>query len=116
MELKLKKTVAKYLGLFIDNKLNWKAHIQHVLTKLSRGNKMISKIRYYVNNQCLLNLFYSFVHSHINNNILNWTSTFIEPINRKVKASIRLISFENKYEHTKELFLKHDVLPFQEND
>ena len=43
------KTVAKYLGVFIDNKLNWKTHIQHVLTKLSRGNGMISKIRYYVN-------------------------------------------------------------------
>ena len=111
------KTVAKYLGVFIDNKLNWKAHIQHVLTKLSRGNGMISKIRYYVNDQCLLNLYYSFVHSHINYNILNWTSTFpsfLEPINRKVKASIRLISFKNKYEHTKELFLKHDVLPFHE--
>ena len=81
------KTVAKYLGVFIDNKLNWKAHIQHVLTKLSRGNGMISRIRYYVNDQCLLNLYYSFVHSHINYNILNWTSTvpsFLEPINRKV--------------------------------
>ena len=78
---------------------------------------MISKIRYYVNDQCLLNLYYSFVHSHINYNILNWTSTFpsfLEPINRKVKASIRLISFKNKYEHTKELFLKHGVLPLHE--
>ena len=43
------KEVTKYLGVFIDNKLSWKSHIEHVKTKLSRGNGMISKIRYYVN-------------------------------------------------------------------
>ncbi len=25
----------KYLGVFIDNKLNWKQHIQHVSMKIS---------------------------------------------------------------------------------
>ena len=32
------KNVTKYLGVLIDNKLNWKAHISYVKTKLSRGN------------------------------------------------------------------------------
>ena len=40
LELKLdgilveEKKVAKYLGVYIDNKLNWKTHIAHVKTKL----------------------------------------------------------------------------------
>ena len=63
------KKVAKYLGVYIDNKLNWKNHIEHVRTKLSKGNGMISKIRYYVNERCLLNLFYAFIQSHINYNL-----------------------------------------------
>ena len=46
------KVVTKYLGVLIDNKLNWKSHIEHVKTKLSRGNGMISRIRYFVNEQC----------------------------------------------------------------
>ena len=78
---------------------------------------MISKIRYHVNEQCLLNLFYSFVQSHINYNLLNWSSTYptsIQCISLKVKASIRLISFKNKYEHINPLFLKHKILPFLE--
>ena len=70
------KTVTKYLGVLIDNKLNWKAHIAHVKTKLSKGNGMISKIRYYVNDHCLLNLYYAFIQSHLNYNLLNWTSTY----------------------------------------
>ena len=78
---------------------------------------MISKIRYYVNERCLLDLFYAFIQSHINYNLLNWTFTypsFYESINIKVKAAVRLISFKGKYEHTKPLFLKHSILPFFE--
>ena len=78
---------------------------------------MISKIRYYVNDLCLLNLYYAFIQSHLNYNLLNWTSTFpslIEPINLKVKAAVRLISFKNKYEHSGQLFLNKGILPFYE--
>ena len=111
------KQVTKYLGVMIDNKLNWKFHIEHVRAKLARGNGIISKVRYYVNEQCLRNLYYSFIHSHINYNLLNWTSTYptlINIINTKVKSAVRLISFKNKYEHTNPLFIKHKILPFKE--
>ena len=111
------KEVTKYLGVFIDNKLSWKSHIEHVRTKLARGNGMISKIRYYVNDQCLLNLFYSFIQSHINYNLLNWSSTctsFLKPIELKLKAAIRLVSFGGRYEHTGPLFLKNRILPLAE--
>ena len=110
------KLVTKYLGTFIDNKLNWKSHIEHVKAKMAKGNGMISKIRYYVNEMCLLNLFYSFVQSHANYNLLNWSSTnysFLTPIEMKFKAAIRLISFKGKYEHTGPLFNKLNILPFR---
>ena len=67
------KESTKYLGTFIDNKLTWKIQIQHIKTKLARGIGMISKIRYYVDEACLLKMFYSFVHSHMNYNVLNGT-------------------------------------------
>ena len=111
------KEVTKYLGVLIDNKLSWKPHIECVKTKLSRGNGMISKIRYYVNDLCLLNLFYSFIQSHVNYNLINWSSTFptyLKPIELKIKSAVRLISFKNKYEHCKPLFLKHNILPLDE--
>ena len=60
------KESTKYLGTFIDNKLNWKTQIQHVKAKLSRGSGMISKIRHYVDEACLLKMYHSFFQSHVN--------------------------------------------------
>ena len=111
------KKVTKYLGTFIDDKLTWKTHIEHVRAKMSKGTGMISKIRYYVNKTCLLNLFYSFVQSHANYNLLNWSCTnnsFLKPIELKFKTAVRLVTFKGKYEHTKPLFSELEVLPFED--
>ena len=108
----------KYLGTFIDNKLTWKIQIQHIKSKLARGIGMISKIRYYVDEACLLKMFYSFVQSYINYNIINWSCTyqsFLNSIEKKLKKAIRIISFaKTKYDHTEPLFKKHKILPFKE--
>ena len=108
----------KYLGTFIDNKLTWKTQIQHIKTKLARGIGMISKIRYYVDEACLLKMFYSFVQSYTNYNILNWSctkSSFLDPIVKKLKKAMRIISFaKTMYDHTEPFFKKLRILPFKE--
>ena len=113
------KESTKYLGTFIDNKLTWKIQIQHIKTKLARGIGMISKIRYYVDEACLLKMFYSFVQSHINYNILNWSctqKTNLTPIENKLKKAIRVISFApTRYDHTNPLFKQHNILPFHKH-
>ena len=80
----------KYLGTFIDNKLTWKKQIQHIKSKLAKGIGMISKIRYFVDEACLLKMFYSFVQSYSNYNIINWSCTkpsFLDPIEKKNQKS-----------------------------
>jgi hypothetical protein len=113
------KNSTKYLGTFIDTQLSWKTQIQHIKSKLARGIGMISRIRYYVDEACLLKMFYSFVQSHINYNILNWSCTresFLEPVVTKLKKAIRIISFsETMYDHTEPLFKKHKILPFKQH-
>ena len=112
------KQSTKYLGTFIDNKLNWKAQIQHIKAKLARGIGMISKIRYYVDESCLLKMYHSFFQSHINYNLLNWSCTHqssLKPIETKMKKALRVISFsKTKYDHTSPLFKMHKILPFND--
>ena len=112
------KETTKYLGTFIDNKLNWKPQIQHIKSKLARGIGMISKIRYYLDEACLLKMYHSFIQSHISYNILNWSCThqsFLKPIETKMKKAIRTISFSRtKFDHTAPLLIKHKILPFSD--
>lgn len=36
----------KYLGIFIDNKLNWKEHTEHVKNRCEKGMNMIGSMRH----------------------------------------------------------------------
>ena len=111
------KESTKYLGTFIDNKLTWKIQIQHIKTKLARGIGLISRIKFFVDEACLLKMYYSFVQSHVNYNILNWSCTHtssLDPIDKKMKKAVRVISSSNMYEHATPLFKQYEILPFSE--
>ena len=55
----------KYLGVFIDENLNWKKHINEISTKLIKGNAMLSKLRHFVNKDILLSVYYGIFPSHL---------------------------------------------------
>ena len=53
----LKQTYqCKYLGIIIDNKLNWAAHIAHVKSKISKCVGILFKTRPCLSRKCLLDL------------------------------------------------------------
>ena len=56
---------AKYLGVLIDNKLNWKYHINAVNLKLAKGAGLLAKIRHYVPGEVLKSLYFSFINPYI---------------------------------------------------
>ena len=62
----------KYLGVFIDENLNWKIHINEISTKLIKGNAMLSTLRHYVNKDILLSVYYGIFHSHLAYLCLVW--------------------------------------------
>ena len=55
----------KYLGIRIDNKLNWKAHINDIALKLIRGNAMLYKCRDFVDAGILKLIYHALFESHI---------------------------------------------------
>jgi hypothetical protein len=52
-----------YLGIVIDENLNWLPHIKHIASKISPIVAAIKKIRHYINRTSLMLLYYAFVHS-----------------------------------------------------
>ena len=55
----------KDLGLIIDNKLKWRDHIAHIKNKISRGIGIITRLKPFVNNKCVSNLYHAFIYPYL---------------------------------------------------
>ena len=70
-----KTSVAKYLGILVNDNLKWNDHIQHLCKKASQICPLFCYLRHYVRQNTLLMLYNSFVRSHLLYGILAWGST-----------------------------------------
>ena len=69
-----KKT--KFLGVMIDDRLSWGAHVQYIKNKISKGIGIICKVKNILNMSTLVNLYNSFVYPYINCAIELWGDTY----------------------------------------
>ena len=51
----------KFLGVTIDDKINWKSHIKHVQSKLSRSISVLSKAKHILDHKSLHILYCSLI-------------------------------------------------------
>ena len=58
-------TRLEYLGIQIDQHLNWNEHIKNIIPKLSRAIGVLSKICHYVPKFLLKTIYYSIFNSHL---------------------------------------------------
>ena len=56
----------EYLGIKIDENLNWKQHIHDITIKLNRSNALLFMIRNYVNKDTLKTICFAIFDTHIN--------------------------------------------------
>ena len=56
---------SKFLGVHIDNKLNWKMHVGYVLGKIARGKGIFVKARKVFSNECMINLYHAFIYPYL---------------------------------------------------
>ena len=68
---------AKFSSVFIDVRLTWKNHIQHIKSKISRGLGVLFKARQVLNSATLLTLYYTFIYPYISYCIEIWGSAAI---------------------------------------
>lgn len=88
----------KYLGLIIDSSLKWKEHIDYICLKVSPMIGIISKLRYSLPRAILLNLYFSFIHSHFQYLNLIWASNYkinIQPLQILQNRVLKYIFFKD---------------------
>ena len=104
----------KYLGVFIDENLNWEKHINEISTKLIKGNAMLSKFRHFVNKDILLSVYYGIFHSHLAYLCLVWGQAkfSLNRITLLQKRAIKILHSAAYRDHTSPLFHRSKVLKF----
>ena len=56
---------ANYLGVLINDKLNFQEHIKYSERKVSRSVGMLRKLKKYLPELALFKLYYTLIHSHL---------------------------------------------------
>ena len=108
-----RKTQIKYLGIILDQKLDWKPQINNVKNKLSKCLWAIFKIRPFVDTNTLKLLYYALAYSHLQYGITFWgaaNKSALLPVITKQKFLVRAILFESYRTSSSPLFLELQLL------
>ena len=103
----------KFLGVIIDESLSWKDHINHISLKISRMIGVLNNLKYILPLKVLVQLYNSMILSHLSYCNIVWgncASYLLQKLFVLQKRAIRVITKSNYLAHTKELFLKLNIL------
>ena len=84
----------KFLGVTIDENLNWTNHIETISKNISRGVGIINKLKHFVPEGVLYSLYCTLILPYINYGIIAWGSSNKSNLNRILKLqkkSVRII-------------------------
>src|SRR5579872_4641501 len=93
----------KFLGVIVDQKLNWQQHNVYISLKISKSLNILNMLKYIIQKKCLISLYYSLVYPHLNYCIIVWGSAYNTALHRLLvlqKRAIRTISNSHYRSHT----------------
>ena len=117
-----KKSEARFLGVIMDDKLTWARHIKSMRAKMSRYVGLMYRLRSSLPTKARLQIYHSFVQSHLNFCSLVWgfsAKSNIDSLFSSQKKGIRAampgqVNFFYKEgalpTHTKPFFSEHKIL------
>ena len=93
------KDHVKYLGILMDEHLNWKKQIANVAKKISRGIGILAKLRSYLDPKLLTTIYYCIVYSHLSYGVEAWGSACASDLDKILilqKKAVRILT-GNRY-------------------
>ena len=120
-----RKQEARFLGVIVDESLNWTKHIKTIQSKMARYIGIMYKLKKFLPLHARLQIFHSFVQSHINYCSLVWgfsCKSNIETLFSKQKKGMRAVipgyvNYNYRHGilpgHTKSAFSEYEILTVQ---
>ena len=103
----------KFLGVIIDDSLNWAPHIDYIKSKISKTIGILYKARTRLYTDSLKTLYTAMVYPYLSYCVTIWGYTYKKYINKLYiiqKKILRLITFSEYRAHSKPLFLELKLL------
>ena len=103
--VKVKET--NFLGVILDENLNWKSEILHVANKVGKSIGIISRCSFFLPKSSLRMLYYSLIYPYFYYCNIVWASTFETNVRRLVILQKHIINIINKSHfnaHTDSIF------------
>ena len=103
----------KFVGVKIDEFLNWKHHLTSLRSKLTSANFVLSKVRNILPENTKLTIYNSLFKSHLDYCNLAWgksNSNLLSKLQVIQKKAIRNVYNSKANAHVNPLFLKHGLL------
>ena len=103
----------KFLGVYIDQHLTWKTHVNFFAAKISKSVGLLYKAECYLPSKSLLTLYYALIYPYVTYCNLIWASTYVTNMQRIYllqKRAVRVISKADYKASSKPLFANLKIL------
>jgi hypothetical protein len=111
-----RKKKIKYMGVFIDEHLQWDEQLQHIQNKIAKNTGVINKLRHFVSIQMLKQLYYTLIYPYLNYGIMSWGTacpTRLDKIKTKQNKCLRAIFFSRTNENVTAYFQLLEILKLE---
>ena len=111
-KIKISKST-KYLGVILDENLNFKQHLTNLKNKLNRENGILAKLRHFIQKDVLRTVYFAIFDSHLRYASQVWglnNKTILSSLQNCQNKAIRIISFKNFREPFKPLYQDSKIL------
>ena len=106
-----------YLGIIVDDKLNWKLHVDKLCSKLSSVCGVLSKVRHYLDRSSLMLIYNSLFDSRLRYGLLGWGTASQQHLSRLEilqNRAVRFITFSSFRTSAAPLYSCLKILPLKE--
>lgn len=106
-----------FLGIIIDEKLNWKKHVTFLVNKLNKYRAIMFLTRTRLTKNSLKLIYYSLIYSNVLYGNVIWgnsNNSILKPLETAQKKIIRTIMFRDRYAHTSNDFYILGLLKYMD--
>ena len=107
----------KFLGMMIDDKLNWEVHLNYTKNKMSSGLYALNKSKHVLDQNHLRILYFSLIHPYLNYGSVLWGSAqqkYVHRLEIMQNKAMRVIQNLKYNSSAKPTYKKLKVLPIEQ--